>query len=140
MLKGKSFLVGFLIGSAAAGISTLLTVSNSGEKTRMNMKANTDAWIKQFSEVKDNIKELQKTLSSFSLEGKVELKNDQEDLSPDEKVELKNFISDIKTVVSDWKKEIHPHQQELQKELQEIEYSIQELESNIYKKSDKNTK
>ena len=26
MMKGKSFLVGFLIGGAAAGISTLLTV------------------------------------------------------------------------------------------------------------------
>ena len=83
MMKGKSFLVGFLIGGAAAGISTLLTVPNSGEKTRMNMKANTDGWIKQFSEVKDSIKELQKTLSSSSLEGKVE---------------LKNFISDIKTL------------------------------------------
>jgi gas vesicle protein len=125
MMKGKSFLVGFLIGGAVAGISTLLTVPSSGEKTRMNMKANTDVWIKHFSEVKDCIKELQKTLSSSSLEGKAE---------------LKNFISDIKTVVSDWKQEIHPHQQELQKELQEIEYSIQELESNIYKKSDKNTK
>ena len=124
MMKGKSFLVGFLIGGAAAGISTLLTVPISGEKTRMNMKSNTDVWIKQFSEVKDSIKELQKTLSS-SLEGKAE---------------LKNFISDIKTVVSDWKQEIHPHQQELQKELQVLEYSIQELESNIYKKSDKNTK
>ncbi len=49
MMKGKSFLVGFLIGGAAAGISTLLTVPNSGEKTRMNMKANTDVWIKQFT-------------------------------------------------------------------------------------------
>ena len=38
IMKGKSFLVGFLIGGAAAGISTLLTVPNSGKNTRMNMK------------------------------------------------------------------------------------------------------
>ena len=48
-MRGKSFLVGFLIGGAAVGISTLLTVPNSGENTLMNMKANTDVWIKQFS-------------------------------------------------------------------------------------------
>ena len=124
-MRGKSFLVGFFIGGAAAGISTLLTVPNSGRNTRLNMKATTDIWIKQISEVKDRIIELQKTLISSSLEGKVA---------------IKNFISDVKIVVSDWKQEIQPHQQELQKELQEIEESIQELESNIHHKVDKNTK
>lgn len=124
-MRGRSFLVGFFIGGAAVGISTLLTVPNSGKNTLMNMKTNTDSWIKQFSEVKDHIIELQKTLISSSLEGKVA---------------IKNFISDVKIIVSDWKQEIHPHQQELQKELQEIEDSIQELESNIHHKVDKNTK
>jgi len=124
-MKGKGFLVGFLIGGAAAGISTLLSAPDSGRNTRLNMKATTDIWIKQISEVKDRIKELQKTLISSSLEGKVA---------------INNFISDVKIVVSDWKKEIQPHQQELQKELQEIEESIQELESNIHNKVDKNTK
>ena len=118
-MRGRSFLVGFFIGGAAVGISTLLTVPNSGKNTLMNMKTNTDSWIKQFSEVKDHIIELQKTLISSSLEGKVA---------------IKNFISDVKIIVSDWKQEIHPHQQELQKELQEIEDSIQELESNIHHK------
>lgn len=124
-MRGKSFLVGFFIGGAAVGISTLLTVPNSGKNTLINMKTNTDSWIKQFSEVKDRIIELQKTLISSSLEGKVA---------------IKNFISDVKILVSDWKQEIHPHQQELQKELQEIEDSIQELESNIHHKVDKNAK
>ena len=64
-MNGKSFLVGFLIGGAAAGISTLLTVPVSGKNTRMNMKTNKDIWIKQFSEVKDRIKDLQKTLTSL---------------------------------------------------------------------------
>ena len=124
-MKGKSFLVGFVIGGAAVGISTLLTAPNSGKDTLRNVKTSTDSWIKQFSEVKDCIIELQKTLISSSLEGKVA---------------IKNFISDVKILVSDWKQEIHPHQQELQKELQEIEDSIQELESNIHHKVDKNTK
>lgn len=124
-MRGKSFLVGFFIGGAAVGISTILTVPNSGKNTLINMKTNTDSWIKQFSEVKDRIIELQKTLISSSLEGKVA---------------IKNFISDVKILVSDWKQEIHPHQQELQKELQEIEDSIQELESNIHHKVDKNAK
>jgi gas vesicle protein len=124
-MKGKSFLVGFFIGGAAVGISTLLTVPDSGKNTLMNMKTNTDNWIKQFSEVKDRITELQKTLISSSLEGKIA---------------IIKFISDVKIIISDWKQEIHPHQQELQKELQEIEVSIQELESNIHNKVDKNTK
>ena len=124
-MKGKSFLVGFLIGGVVAGISTLLTVPDSGINTRLNIKANTDSWIKQFKEVKDSIIELQKILSSTSLEGLVA---------------IKNFIADVKIVVFDWQQEIHPHQQELQKELQEIEHRIQELESYIHKKSAKNTK
>ncbi len=124
-MKGKSFLVGFLIGGAAAGISTLLSVPESGKNTRMNMKANTDIWFKQLAEVKDRLKELKQTLSTASLEGKVA---------------MKNFIFDIKTVVSDWKHEIEPHQLELHKELQAIEYSIQELESNLNKKSNENAK
>lgn len=124
-MKVKSFLIGFLIGGAAAGISTLLTVSNSGRNTRMYVKANTDSTIKQFMEVKDSMKELQKTLTSSSLEGIVT---------------IKNFIADVKIVISDWKQEIHPHQQELQKELQEIEVRIQELESNFHKKTGEDAK
>ena len=55
-MRGKSFLVGFFIGGAAVGISTLLTVPNSGKNTLMNMKANTDVWIKQFSKLKTALK------------------------------------------------------------------------------------
>lgn len=124
-MNGKGFLVGFLIGGSAAGISTLLTVPVSGKNTRMNMKTNKDIWIKQFSEVKDRIKELQKTLTISSPEGKAV---------------LVNFISDSRKALSNWKQEIHPHQQKLQKELQAIADSIQELESTIHKMEQKNTK
>ncbi len=70
-MRGKSFLVGFFIGGAAVGISTLLTVPNSGKNTLVNMKTNTDSLDQTISsEVKDRIIELQKTLISSSLERK----------------------------------------------------------------------
>jgi gas vesicle protein len=118
-MKGKSFLIGFLIGGVSASISTLLTAPKSGEDTRNSLKESKETVLKQLRELKDNLKGLNQGIRAASSEGTET---------------LKDFVLDIKHTVSNWQQEIKPHQRELQKELEEIERSIQELESELSKK------
>ncbi|KAA9031650.1 YtxH domain-containing protein [Niallia endozanthoxylica] len=118
-MKGKSFLIGFLLGGVSAGISTLLTAPKSGVETRNNLKESKEVVLHQLNDLKDHLKELNQSLIAASSEGTET---------------LKDFVLEIKHTVSNWQQEIKPHQRELQRELAEIEQSIQELESELSKK------
>ena len=122
IMRAKSWLLGFLIGGAAAGISTLLTAPNSGEQTRQNLKENRDEVKKQLAELKGQLVDIKRATVKASKEGK-------------------NMIvalsTDMKVAVGDWKRDILPHQQALQKELHAIEAAISALEKNLDLKNEK---
>jgi len=117
-MKAKSLLLGLLAGSAAAGISTLLTAPASGRDTRQQLKENTILLKEQLLELKSELMAIKESASFASKEGKTA---------------FKAFSNDIKYSISNWKNEILPHQHRLQRELKEIEAALHELETNINK-------
>ncbi|MBY0123076.1 YtxH domain-containing protein [Bacillus sp. S/N-304-OC-R1] len=121
-MKTKSLLLGFLIGGAAAGITTLLTAPNSGVQTRKNLKESTDIMKKQMTELKDQILDIKNAAVKASKEGKNM---------------IAAFSSDMKVVISEWKRDILPHQQTLQMEIHAIEAAISDLEKSLDIKNEK---
>ncbi|QED47132.1 YtxH domain-containing protein [Cytobacillus dafuensis] len=112
----KSWLLGFFIGGAAAGISVLLTAPNSGKETRQYVREQKESIQKQ-------ILDLNKQL--------IELKNSTIKASKEGKNTISAFSSEVKTSIQKWRDEILPHQQDLQKELHSIELAILDLEKSI---------
>ncbi|MBP2241078.1 gas vesicle protein [Cytobacillus eiseniae] len=115
-MKLKSLLLGFFIGGAAAGISTLLSAPASGKNTRKQLQERSRSLQNQLVDLKDKFIDIKSTTITASKEGTKE---------------IIAFSADVKQSISSWKKDILPHQQELQKELKEIENAIQELEKSL---------
>lgn len=112
-MKGKSLLLGFLVGGVAAGITTLLTAPASGKDTRKYIVENKDSLKEQLSILKENVSEVSQSISSLTKEGKEG---------------IGAFIQDIKTLTEAWKTDIAPHQEQLKKELQALQESLNDLE------------
>lgn len=117
-MKARSLLLGFVIGGAAAGVSTLLTAPVSGKDARQYVKKNTECLKNQLIELKDQIKQLSISVVQASKEGKAT---------------IATFSSEVKSSINSWKQDIQPHQQKIQSELNAIEAAIQELETNLAK-------
>jgi gas vesicle protein len=117
-MKGKSFFLGLLVGGITAAVTTLLTTPNSGKENRLNVKETADQFKKHLLEIKSNLHELQHSVSTATLEGKVS---------------IGEFVSDLKNVLIAWKEEIRPHQLQLQKEISSIEKTIEEIEASLHK-------
>ncbi|MFE8696280.1 YtxH domain-containing protein [Cytobacillus sp. FJAT-53684] len=115
-MKAKSLLFGFMVGAAAAGISTLLTAPASGRDTLRCMQQRKENLQNQISELNHKLIQLKDTAITASKEGRKG---------------ITAFSSDVTHSIKNWKQEILPHQQELQKELQAIESALQELEKNL---------
>jgi gas vesicle protein len=116
-MKAKTFLLGFIIGGVAAGVSTLLNAPSSGRETRENLKDNKDVLLNHLGDIKDSLIELKNTALTASKEGKEV---------------IVSLINDINIAISEWKSQIQPHQEELKNELQSIESSVRELESHLH--------
>jgi gas vesicle protein len=117
-MKGKSFFLGLLVGGMTAAVTTLLTTPNSGKENRLNVKETADQFKQHLLEIKSNLHELQHSVSTATLEGKVS---------------IGEFVSDLKNVLIAWKEEIRPHQLQLQKEISSIEKTIEEIEASLHK-------
>ncbi|WP_102271916.1 YtxH domain-containing protein [Cytobacillus massiliigabonensis] len=115
-MKAKSLLIGFIIGGAVAGISTLLSAPASGRDSRKKIKEKIECIQNQLIELNRKFIRVKDATILASKEGKKE---------------ILAFSSDVKQSINQWKADILPHQQELQKELQAIEIAIHELEKNI---------
>ncbi|MFT8321841.1 MAG: YtxH domain-containing protein [Bacillus sp. (in: firmicutes)] len=115
-MRGKSFLTGFIIGSLAAGISTLLSTPMSGKEARKACRDNTNAFLADIKELKTSILEIKESVTTATVEGKTI---------------IASFIEDLKLTLNDWKIEIKPHQEQLQLELKELETTVNDLESSL---------
>ncbi|KAB2337132.1 YtxH domain-containing protein [Cytobacillus depressus] len=112
-MNSKSFLIGLIVGGAAASISALLTAPHSGRETRENVKANAECIKNQMAELKNQLIALSNSAVSATKEGKEA---------------ITALSSDIKTVITEWRHDILPHQQNLQNEIKRIEEAIDNLE------------
>lgn len=113
MGKGKSLLLGFVVGGVVSASATLLSAPKSGEQLRHQAKSSSTRFKHTLENLKDEGKDLTDQIARTSKEGATLLK----DLS-----------ADVKTSIESWKNTIEPHQRNIQKHLQEIEKSLKELE------------
>jgi len=117
-MKVRSLILGFIIGGAAASVSTLLTAPVSGKETRQYVQKNTACLKNKLTDLKVQLIDLTNSVIHASKEGK-------------ESISI--FSSEMKTSINNWKEDISSNQQKIQKELQEIETAFQELEANLNK-------
>lgn len=115
-MNGKSLAMGFIIGSVAAGITTLLAAPASGKETKNYLKEHKDEWLDALLEMKGNLNELKGAIAVLSKEGKEN---------------ITAFVQDVKILVESWQEEIKPNQEIIQSELKAIQNTIQEIESSI---------
>ncbi|KKK36036.1 hypothetical protein WQ57_21670 [Mesobacillus campisalis] len=118
-MKAKSLILGFLAGSAVAGIATLLSAPSSGEETRRKVAANKNAFAAELKELKESLAEIKGSVSTVSKEGKSA---------------LNDFIKDVKLALYEWQLSTEQNKTALQKDIKEIEHTIQELEQDIAQK------
>jgi gas vesicle protein len=112
-MKWKLLLSGFIVGSVAAGISTLLAAPHSGKTTRSRLNQNKQIVRNQIDELKTNLQEI--TASAAAAVKEV-------------KTQVPAFISGVKASVSHWEEDIHPQQLEIHRELAEIKATVQKRE------------
>lgn len=115
-MNGKSYVAGLIIGAVASSVVTFLTTPKSGKETRIQLKNTVQPFIHGLSDLKSQLYELQKSVTSATIEGKET---------------ISSFLSDIKIVVRDWKNEILPHQLQLQEEIASLERTIEDIERSL---------
>lgn len=116
MSKGKSLVLGLLIGGTVSAAVTLLTTPESGSALR--------------GRVRDQGAELKNLLFNLKEEG-MRLKQQISETSQEGAVLFKELTEDIRKSVEDWKKTVEPHQESIYQSLEQIETSIKELEEKV---------
>lgn len=116
MSKGKSLLLGFLIGGTISAATALLTTPSSGRDLRERVKEQSIEWKKVVDDIiRDGIR-LKDQIAKTSKEG-VALINE--------------LTNEMKTSIEEWKSAIEPHQENIHEYLEEIEASIKDLEEKM---------
>ncbi len=119
MSKGKSILIGFIVGGTISAATTLLTTPSSGRELRYRVKQQSIEWKKIVDDIIQDGLRLKDQIAKTSKEG-VALIND--------------LTQEMKTSVEEWKSAIEPHQENIHEYLEQIEASIKDLEEKINEK------
>ncbi|MEI3607817.1 YtxH domain-containing protein [Pseudogracilibacillus sp. SE30717A] len=119
MSKGKSILIGFVLGGTISAATALLTTPSSGRELRDKVKQQSIEWKKIVDDIIQDGLRLKDQIAKTSKEG-VALIND--------------LTQEMKTSVEEWKNTIEPHQENIHEYLEQIEASIKDLETKINEK------
>src|SRR5690625_4644171 len=119
MSRGKSFLLGFMIGGAATTIATLLSTPSSGKDLRRCVKKQSIEWRVMLDNEKQDALNLKTQVRKTSKEG-VAL--------------ISDLTQEMRKSVEDWKSAVEPHQENIQEYLEHIELSIKDLEEKVKNK------
>lgn len=113
MSKGKSLVIGIVVGGTISAATALLTTPTSGQVLRNRVKEQGLEWKQIVEEIIQDGWKLKDQIAKTSKEG----------------VALINELTDeMKTSVDEWKNAIEPHQENIHEYLEEIEASIKALE------------
>lgn len=118
MAKGKSLLLGFVIGGTVSAIATLLSTPSSGKDLRDRVKYQSSEW-----------KEM---IMNLRLDG-LRLKNQLAETSKEGTALVKALTQDMKKSVEEWKVAVEPHQDNIHEYLEQIELSLKDLEEKVKK-------
>ena len=116
MSKGKSMLLGFLIGGTVTVAATLLTTPASGKDMRNRVKDQGIEWRELVNNLKEDSMRLKEQLFKTSQEGSIL---------------VKDLTQEMKKTVMDWKETVEPHQENIHNYLSQIETSLKELEDKV---------
>lgn len=116
MSKGKSILLGILVGTTASAVATLLTTPSSGKDVRVRIKNQSFEWKDAIDEIIQDSLKLKDQIAKTSKEG-ASLIND--------------LTQEMKTAIEEWKIAIEPNQENIHDYLEQIETSIKDLEAKL---------
>lgn len=119
MSRGKSLIVGFLVGSTAGAIATLLSTPTSGKELRGKVKEQSLEW---------------KTLADNLIKDGIRLKDQIAETSKEGAALISNLTEEMKQSVQEWKVAVEPHQDNIRGYLEQIEVSLKELEDKFQEK------
>jgi|SRR5690625_366505 len=118
MSRGKSLLLGFLVGGTISAAATLLSTPTSGRELREQIKVQSKEWKETIDDlIQDGLK-LKDQIAQTSKEG-IALVNE--------------LTQEMKSSVEEWKAAVEPHQENIHEYLEQIEMSLKELEDKIKK-------
>lgn len=118
MSKGKSLLLGFVVGGTVTVAATLLTTPASGKDMRNRVKTQGMEWGELLNSLKENSARLKDQLFKTSQEGSIL---------------IRDLTQEMKKTVLDWKETVEPHQENIHNYLGQIETSLKELEEKVKK-------
>lgn len=116
MSKGKSFLLGLLVGGTVSAAVTLLSTPESGRDVRVR--------------VRDQGLELKLLLNRLKVEG-IRLQQQIKHTSKEGAVLIKDLTDEIRKSVEEWKDTVEPHQESIYQSLEQIETSLRDLENKV---------
>lgn len=118
MSRGKSLLLGFLVGGTISAAATLLSAPTSGRNLRSQIKEQSLEWKETIEDLVQDGMKLKEQITQTSKEG-IALVNE--------------LTQEMKKSVEDWKAAVEPHQDNIHEYLEQIEFSLKELEEKIKK-------
>jgi len=117
MAKGRSLLVGFVVGGVVSATVTLLNAPSSGKDLRYRAIQQGMECSKMISDLKRDGLRLKEKITNTSKEGGTL---------------IKELTQEMKTSVQDWKESVEPHQKNIQEYIEQIEASLKDLEDNMH--------
>ena len=118
MSRGKSLLLGFLVGGIVSSTVTLLSTPKSGREVRDTARFKGEELLETLISLKSDGNQIKEQIAQTSKEGATLIK----DLS-----------AEMKQSVENWKRTIEPHQENIKTYLAQIEESLKELEDKTKK-------
>lgn len=116
MARGRSLLLGFVIGGTVSAVTTLLSAPSSGKELRGRMKQQSKEW---------------KEMADKLLQDSLRLKNQIAETSKEGVALIQNLTQEMKKSVQEWKETVEPHQENIHEYLEQIEASLKELEEKV---------
>lgn len=116
MSKGKSLILGFIVGGTISAAATLLTTPSSGSELRNRVKKQSIEWKNMIDDLIEEGWRLKDQIAKTSKEGAAL---------------IGELTEEMKTSIEEWKITIEPHQENIHDYLEQIESSIKDLEQKI---------
>ncbi|MBS3680529.1 YtxH domain-containing protein [Ornithinibacillus massiliensis] len=116
MAKGKSLMLGIMVGGVVGAVTTLLTTPSSGKEFRNKVKDQSQEWMELLENLKLDGLRLKNQIAATSKEG-VSL--------------IKDLTHEMKSSIVEWKESVEPHQKNIHQYLEQIESSLKDLEEKV---------
>src|SRR5690625_1571171 len=116
MSRGKSLVLGFLVGGTISATAALLSTPISGRDLRGRIKEQSIEWKETLDDLLQDGLRLKNQIAETSLEG-VALVNE--------------LTQEMKESVEEWKETVEPHQENIHEYLEQIETSLKALEDKV---------